>query len=259
MLLASSTVLSNRPNATLWRETGLQWCDTFVAMQQKIITQAASSSSHHFGGYWDTGYNELYLADTGTAVTTLALCHQYAKSQLRKQEYVNALDRFDSFVTYGSTTVPSCNFTPNCSYDEGKGQTCAGWVREDGSLGDGYYKGSINLTPYTIATATVGGAFYAEMYRLKKCNSSVLHKDQSIECERYRTTALNAVSWLLESREQDGSIPYIITPPATGIQHTYQSISYSAEAFIDASLRFQYNLSSLDSTALWLCKHQGIN
>ena len=47
---------------------GLRWCDTLVSLQYHI-----ESSTGEAGGYWDTGYKTIYIADTGTAVTNLVV------------------------------------------------------------------------------------------------------------------------------------------------------------------------------------------
>ena len=59
-----------------------------------------------------------------------------------------------AFVSDGCTTPPPDKGAPPGAGCPPKG---TGWIREDGALGDGYYKQMINLTPYTIATATTGG------------------------------------------------------------------------------------------------------
>eukprot|EP01052_Picozoa_sp_SAG31_P037195 SAG31_NODE_4765_length_2970_cov_21.015640_4_plen_123_part_00 len=68
----------------------------------------------------------------------------------QKARYLEALEKYARFVTAGCKTVPTLNSTATPL-----GESCPpkgrGWVNLDGkdagSLGDGYYKGSINLTP----------------------------------------------------------------------------------------------------------------
>merc|ERR1712023_603542 len=58
VLLASHKIQNN---ATRLQE-GLRWCDSFCNLQKNITTSRGT-----LGGYWDTGYSEVYIADTGTA------------------------------------------------------------------------------------------------------------------------------------------------------------------------------------------------
>lgn len=194
-------------------DEALAWCDTFVTEQNET-----DSSMGHLGGYWGTGYDQVYIADTGTAVTTLALCAgQLVPGSSRYTQMLNALVRFHVFVAEGCKTPPPQGHADNCP------PSGTGWILEDGSLGDGYYQNAINLTPYTIATATTGGVFYTELDVLQPRSE-------------YAATAANAVEWLLRSVEPNGTIPYILTPQLA--QHyVYQATSYSTEAFVDAWLR----------------------
>ena len=43
-------------------DEGLRWCDTFVSIQHSQPTHDGKG----IAGWWDTGYSELYIADTGT-------------------------------------------------------------------------------------------------------------------------------------------------------------------------------------------------
>ena len=129
------------------------------------------------------------------------------------------------------------NMPQGCNFDSGKNETSAGWVitsgKDAGALGDGYYQGMLNSEPYTISTATTGGAFYAEMAAIgKRAGLS------AAQLATFRAIATNATRWLVGLVNQsDGKIPYVITP-STSEPHTYQCISYTAEAFVDVSLRF---------------------
>ena len=228
-------------------QEGLSWCDTFVGLQKDAITHDGERKA----GWWDTGYNELYIADTGTAVTALGLCHKLSP----QSKYIDAMRLFAEFVQNGSETTPKCTFTPGCSYDGGKGETSSGFIismgEDQGAVGDGYYMQEINETPYTISTATAGGAFFAELWMLSKHATTNANNLESI--------AIGSTKWLLKKVQPNGSIPYIISPP-TNQNHSYQSISYSAEAFIDCTLRFGVcedgMISTLSSTVDFLLRFQ---
>ena len=149
-----------------------------------------------------------------------------------------------------------CFFKPKCEYDGHKGEVANGFINEStGALGDGYYMKSINLEPYTIATATFGGVGYAEMYALG------IDKDLQ---NKFKRISNMAVRWILSTRKENGAIPYVITPPSPKGTHVYQSITYSTEAFIDSCLRFNDTMydeliSSLRQTVEYLLDHQAEN
>jgi hypothetical protein len=113
-------------------EEGLAWCDTFVRLQMPLETSTGKQ-----GGYWDTGYEEVYIADTGTAVAALALCHNIRPTAA----YAAALASYTLFVTEGCKTAPT---TPHVGTTQCP-PTGRGWVNPDGSLGDGYFLSELIL------------------------------------------------------------------------------------------------------------------
>ena len=76
----------------------LRWCDAFVAQQVPVATSLSVE-----GGFWGTGYpttlplaeGEIYLGDTGTAATALAVCHELSADNAQRMRFacsgVNAL------------------------------------------------------------------------------------------------------------------------------------------------------------------------
>ena len=247
-LLASSQIFQNDH----YLEVGLQWCDELVRLQHNQPTH----DGRPVGGWWDTGYSDLFIADTGTAVTCLALCYDLAPPSTkddisnRRDKYMSAMLKFAEFVVNGTDTTPRCDFSPGCDYDGGGNntETTATWLVGDGSLGDGYYMKKLNLPSYTIATATTGGAFFAEMFALTG------RKD-------FQEMSSGAVTWLLDKVQQNGTIPYYIYPPTT-VPHEYQCTSYSAEAIIDVDLRHllpsisPINMTSSKAMIEYLLKNQ---
>ena len=157
----------------------------------------------------------------------------------------------------GCKTVPTLNSTavPLGSRCPPKGR---GWVNTEGnnagSLGDAYYRGGINLTPYTIATATLGSCTFSELTSLPDA------AHWGIDFERISSAA---VQWILRSRTADGVIPYILSLP-NGTRfpghYIYQAITYSAESFVSNALRFPataHDLAgSLNTTVRWMIEQQ---
>jgi hypothetical protein len=226
VLLASYKITGNKDHLN----EGMRWCDTFVTKQH----HGMSGNGKEKVGWWDTGYDELYIADTGTAVTTLALCYDLAEGQsTRRTTYKNALEYFATFVAKGVNTTPKCTpILPNktsCDYDGNKSETCNGWIKsandpslDAGGLGDGYYKGSINLSPYTISTALSGGVFFAELYALTNGSNPA-----------YANITHGAVRWLLAHKFKNGTIPYIIVSIlASATAATLYNSPYIADSFL---------------------------
>ena len=255
-LLASYKLTGNSSHLA----EGLRWCDAFVESQYDAPVHDGSA----MGGWWDTGYEELYIADTGTAVTALALCFDLEP----KPSYLNAILKFERFVRLGTATTPQCKpllhpLKPKCSYDGNGSEVARGFILESGpdigAVGDGYYKQKLNTAPYTIATALSGGVVYSELLGLEAAHSGILDPEAK---KRAARIAQGAVGWLLRALNQSsGTIPYVITPPTTE-PHEYQCISYSAEAFIDLALRATDSstierLRGLNATVEYLLRKQG--
>eukprot|EP00729_Bicosta_minor_P015444 gene15444-2058_t len=213
-------------------DAGLAWCDAFVAVQIPLMTSTGEQ-----GGYWDTGYSEIFIADTGTAVAALTLCHSLQPAKAKQAAYEAALRRYTLFVTKGCSTPPTKPAKANATRCPPKGQ---GWVipapfPDAGALGDGYYQGSINLSPYTISTATTGSCAFVEY--------DDIQKQPELE-----SIAKNAVKWILSKVQADGKIPYILTPPSDNGHTLYQPITYSTESFIDVDLRYPDMHAELSTT-----------
>ena len=121
-----------QPNADYLSE-GLRWCDTFVKLQQPSVTSDGQEA-----GYWNTGYNQVYIADTGTAVVTLALCHELQPETSKRAVYATALRKFARFVRFGCQAAPavgSAKESGKCPAVLPQGvEQHGGWIRADGAL-----------------------------------------------------------------------------------------------------------------------------
>jgi hypothetical protein len=234
--------------AAIYRITGkevdlheaLKWCDSFFVNQRLAITSAINE-----GGYWvDLSRNpkgNIYFGDGGTAASALAAILDYADPK-KRWLYLKALERYARFVTDG------CLFDPQGL----ERQTTASWVIADGddkgALGCGFYEGHLSVQPYTIATATTGGGFFAALYRLT-------------EKPEYKDIAAGAVAWLLKVRKPDGEIPYILDGQPSA-DWPLDTLSYCTEAFIAADVYLRdENLkltlgTELKPTVEWLLARQ---
>jgi hypothetical protein len=207
---------------------GLKWCDTFVGLQIPINTSTGAS-----GGLWNTGYNQVYIADTGTAIAALALCHSLQPDADKKAGYEDAMEKFKLFVTTGCNTPPDIGSakTAGVCPPVGKGWVIDGEGPNKGALGDGWYKDELNSEPYTISTATTGSCGFVEYDAVRAAAGKPSEPELA-------AIAIGAVKWLIRSRTSDGRIPYVITPPTPNDHAVYQPITYSAESFIDVELRY---------------------
>ena len=239
-LLAASRLPAGVPPAAA--AAGLAWCDALAAAQQPITTSSGAA-----GGWWDTGYNDLYLADTGTAVVAAELCWQLAPPGARRDAWEAALRRYTDFVSDGCAAAPAAGH-----YGKDCPPPGTGWLLPDGSVGDGYVSRRLNNYSYTISTATTGSAFLPLWAALPLADHGRL------PAPALEAAALAAVRWIVGNRSADGRIPYIITPPDRA-DHDLQCITYSAESFVvmaRQSPAARDELQSLNSTAAWLLRTQ---
>jgi len=247
VLLANYRITGDRT----FLESGLRWCDEFASAQLPVKTPGGGA-----GGYWDTGYREIFIADTGTAVAALALCATLQHDATAVAAYKAAMERYALFVTKGCTTPPT---KPNVTGIVGPAgcpdASGEGWVitagADTGALGDGWYKRMLNSGAYTIATATTGSCAFVEMDVLglspRPPSTAVLSQ-----------VAANAIDWLLASRTSDGRIPYIIHP-TDNTSVVFQPITYSTESMITCGLNYpalRAKLATLKSTVDWLVANQ---
>ena len=237
-VLAASRVSGDSGAAAV----GLAWCDALAAVQQPITTSSGSR-----GGWWDTGYDDLFLADTGTAVVAAALCWSMSPAGARRDAWAGALRAYTNFVRDGCVSAPAAGH-----YGAGCPPPGTGWLLRDGSLGDGYVKKQLNNFSYTIATATTGSAFLPLFAALPLADHGLMPVPDM------QAAALAAVRWIVANRSGDGRIPYVITPPDRA-DHDLQSITYSTESFVvmaRQSPAARAELQSLNSTAAWLLRTQ---
>ncbi len=208
VLLASYRITGNQAHLN----EALRWCDTFCTIQQRT-----KSSKENEVGFWpDCGpRGNIYFGDAGTAAHAMSAAYGEADKE-RQAVYLAALERMARFVIDG------------CAQDPQGGNRAAtpSWVirkgGDAGALGCGYYRGKLSVEPYTIATATTGGALMSELY-------AITGKTE------YKEIATGAVTWLLSTRKDDGEIPYTLAGN-TLTSWPLDTMSYCTEAFIASNL-----------------------
>eukprot|EP00040_Diaphanoeca_grandis_P041405 m.262910 g.262910 ORF g.262910 m.262910 type:complete len:434 (-) comp47655_c0_seq1:30-1331(-) len=199
-------------------QQGLGWCDTLTELQADI-----TSSRGNAAGYWGVGYGgpagctpplkgecahggSIYFGDTGTAVTALALCYRLASGNTsRESAYLTAMEKFAVFVLEGSSTAPvnkkgfvetfvnTTTGAVGCGYYGCTDRTSEDCDRVAGPAG----LSCPSRSPYTIATGTTGGAFFAELYAITKN-------------ETYASIANNAMDYEVSVMLASGEVPYIL-------------------------------------------------
>ena len=234
VLMASYRITGNEAH----REEALRWGDTFCANQQRTQTSRGDDA-----GYWpDIGpRGNIYFGDAGTAAHALAVICKEADAD-RQAVYRGAMERMARFVIDGCAEDP-----------QGLGREAANsWViregRDAGALGCGYYQGKLSVEPYTIATATTGGAFFSELYAVTSN-------------PEYGQLVLGAVKWLLKTRKDDGEIPYTLAGKTLD-SWPLDTLSYCAEAFIASDLLLKEDSLSqamrreLEPSVQWMLERQ---
>lgn len=225
VLLSTYRLQASAQKEPEYLRQGLAWCDTLVELQAPIV-----SSRGNPAGYWGVGYGlapncsypptaalsgycahsgDIYFGDTGTAVTTLALCHKLSPDDAQRARYLGSMQRFATFVLEGSKTAPVHKKGIVDSFVDG----------ESGAVGCGYYK-CLNRTsdncanvpghpsdpsdlncpsrsPYVIATGTTGAAFFAELYGITRN-------------ETYAAVATKALAFARTLVMSTGEIPYVL-------------------------------------------------
>lgn len=208
VLLASYRITGNRAHL----DEALRWCDTFCSIQQRTSTSKGEEA-----GFWpDCGpQGNIYFGDAGTAAHALAAISKEAEAD-RQAVYRAAMERMARFILDGCAEDPQ---------GLGRNATDTWVIREGadaGALGCGYYRGKLSVEPYTIATATSGGAFMSELFALTHATE-------------YREVATGAVQWLLGTRRDDGEIPYTLAGQTLD-SWPLDTMSYCTEAFLAADL-----------------------
>ena len=129
-------------------------------------------------GYWGTGYGNIYLADTGSAIALFTVLYKHVDEGKRAQ-YFDSISRYVTAIEKDSLINPS------------------------GAIGTGWYatkEGEITgpfRDEYTISSALTGAQIFTWMYHMTKE-------------DKYRQVAINALRWIMSTMREDGIIPYVL-------------------------------------------------
>ena len=264
---------------TEYLRQGLAWCDTLVDLQ------AVTVSSHgNQAGYWGVGYpvppncsvplrgwcaaaGSIYFGDTGTAVTALSLCHHLSPDAAQRARFLSTMRRFATFVLEGSAEPPvnkkgtATGFVDPATGSVGCGYYhCSGRTSEDCARLPGPSLDCPSRSPYTVATGTTGGAFFAELYGATR-NAS--HAEVAVRAMAYEASvALPAgeVPYLLDGANCTSTNCSSGRWPSVGGPWPFDTCSYVTEGVAAVALHVPSAQATLVSawepTVRWLVRVQ---
>jgi len=149
-----------------------RYLDTAIAYADTLLRYQSER------GYWGTGYGNIYLADTGSAIALFTVLYKHVDDARRKQY-------FESILKYVTAIEKDDLINPS------------------GAIGTGWYatkEGVITAQfrdEYTISSALTGAQIFTWMYHMTKEDT-------------YRQVAINALRWIMSTMRDDGVIPYVL-------------------------------------------------
>ena len=147
-----------------------RYLDTAVAYADGLLEKQSPR------GYWQTGYNRLYLADTASALGLFIVLHNHVDHE-RQRKYLASVQRYVDAIERDSLIRPS-------------GALDVGLVLDTNGVPTKAYG-----QDYTTSSSLTGGEIFTWMYHLTG-------KD------KYRQIAYNTQKWILSTMRADGVIPY---------------------------------------------------
>jgi hypothetical protein len=199
---------NNRTILALYEITGeTRYLDVARRGAEKLMARQAP------GGFWNTGYGRVYLADTGSALGLLLNFYKFGTPEERRK-IDTSLDRYlDLVLVKGDSTGRP-------------------FVHEDGSLGvgfksyqDGKAAGDLNK-PYIISTALTGAEVFAALHYLRGG-------------EAHKQVALKACEWIFSKMSPRGDFPYVfedINPGGKKQDDYWKTYTYTTSAYVGEGL-----------------------
>lgn len=139
-------------------------------------------------GYWPTGYGNIYLADTGSALGLFIALYNDVDAE-RRQRYLNAVQKYVTAIEEDGLINPS-------------GALGTGWrATKEGAITAPY------RDEYTISSALTGGEIFTWIYT----KTGKTH---------YREVAYRALRWIFTTMRQDGKIPYVLAGEGSSLAKT---------------------------------------
>jgi hypothetical protein len=149
-----------------------RYFDAAVAYGDHLLTLQSDR------GYWPTGYGNIYLADTGSALGLFISLYKDVDKE-RQEKYSRVVSKYVEAIEADGLINPS-------------GAVGTGWRSTvDGKITAPY------RDEYTISSALTGGEIFTWMY----------HKTGN---PHYREIAYRALRWIFTTMHEDGKIPYVL-------------------------------------------------
>ena len=149
-----------------------RYLDVAIAYADGLLKKQSSR------GYWPTGYGNIYLADTGSALGLFITLDRHVDKQ-RRERYFYAVRRYLLAIESDGLVNPS-------------GAIGTGWRATKKGKILGPYRDE-----YTISSALTGGEIFTWMY-------------YKTGRPHYREVAYRALRWILGTMRADGEIPYVL-------------------------------------------------
>ena len=147
-----------------------RYLDTAIAYADWLLEKQSPR------GYWQTGYNRLYLADTASALGLFIVLYDQVDRE-RRQAYFAAVQRYVEAIERDGLIRPS-------------GALDVGLLLDTNGLPTRAYG-----QDYTTSSSLTGGEIFTWMYHITRK-------------EKYRQIAYNTQQWILSTMREDGVIPY---------------------------------------------------
>jgi hypothetical protein len=128
-------------------------------------------------GYWGTGYGDIFLADTGSALGLFAVLNKHV-DPARQKRYLEAVRRYLTAIDKDGLIHPSGALSGGLSTDK-EGRITKPIADE-----------------YVLSTALTGGAIFTWVYHMTRE-------------DRFRAQAIRGLRWILDAMNQEGVIPYM--------------------------------------------------
>jgi len=149
-----------------------RYLDTAIAYADTLLQYQSDR------GYWGTGYGNIYLADTGSAIALFTVLYKHV-DEARQKQYFESIKKYVTAIEKDDLINPS-------------GAIGTGWYATKEGVITGPFRDE-----YTISSALTGAQIFTWVYHMTKE-------------DKYRQVSINALRWIMSTMREDGVIPYVL-------------------------------------------------